>query len=192
MTGYLTPEEIASRCKGARPTRSGFKAQCPAHDDPDPSLSIDVGDKATLVYCHAGCTVPEICEAIGVKPMMLFHDYGTNPRDNDAERELTDFLRRTRPPSLRELRPLRTLGDVLEEVITTTVETWVTVSIRWHDMMSRDFTDVMLTESRTVTDAIVADLIAEHVDQGYDYTTWEKRRLVRRLWSTYRTNEEAR
>lgn len=44
----------------------GWMCQCPAHDDRNPSLSINAGDDGrALLHCFAGCTVEAICEAIG-------------------------------------------------------------------------------------------------------------------------------
>ena len=39
--------------------KSGNKAQCkcPAHNDKKASLTITKGNKCTLFYCHAGCTI---------------------------------------------------------------------------------------------------------------------------------------
>ncbi|TXH12059.1 MAG: virulence-associated protein E [Hyphomicrobiaceae bacterium] len=40
----------------AKRSGQGWLAKCPAHDDANPSLSINVGkDGTVLVYCHAGC-----------------------------------------------------------------------------------------------------------------------------------------
>jgi len=50
-----------------RKNGSGWSARCPAHDDKKPSLSISEGENGrTLLFCHAGCAVAEICKAIGV------------------------------------------------------------------------------------------------------------------------------
>lgn len=52
----MTPEEIATSLRGKK-SGNGWIAQCPAHADKTPSLSIAVGNNAeVLVYCHAGCT----------------------------------------------------------------------------------------------------------------------------------------
>ena len=39
-------------------------ARCPAHDDRNPSLSIQAGDKAILVRCHAGCETIKIIDEL--------------------------------------------------------------------------------------------------------------------------------
>ncbi|MGE0244668.1 MAG: hypothetical protein AB7Q37_03405 [Pyrinomonadaceae bacterium] len=49
-------------------------AQCPAHDDGSPSLSIrDTGEKL-LFYCFAGCSFREIADALGIGPLELDGD----------------------------------------------------------------------------------------------------------------------
>jgi hypothetical protein len=67
----------ALRDHGHEPKRSGagWSCRCPAHDDRDPSLSIDAGDDGrALVNCHAGCTVDAVCGAIGLGIPDLFPD----------------------------------------------------------------------------------------------------------------------
>lgn len=56
--------------------RYGNKTQCkcPAHDDKQASLTITKGNKCTLFYCHAGCTVDEILMAAGLDKKNTFYD----------------------------------------------------------------------------------------------------------------------
>ena len=63
--------------------RYGDKAQCkcPAHDDKQASLSITKGDKCTLFYCHAGCSLKSILEAAGLKEKDTFYDRTSYRRD---------------------------------------------------------------------------------------------------------------
>lgn len=56
-------------------------ACCPAHDDQTPSLSIQLGEKAILFHCFAGCSNEEVLAAlgrIGTKASTLFGD-GSGP-----------------------------------------------------------------------------------------------------------------
>lgn len=51
-----------------------WTALCPAHEDTNPSLSINKGDKGpdtVLLKCHKGCSVGEITTAIGLSPAWL-------------------------------------------------------------------------------------------------------------------------
>lgn len=52
----ITAETIAGGLDKARRSGDGWMACCPAHDDSDPSLSINDGaDGTVLVHCFAGC-----------------------------------------------------------------------------------------------------------------------------------------
>ncbi len=42
----------------------GWIAQCPAHEDREPSLRIAEGDNKVLVHCHAGCAQPDVIAAL--------------------------------------------------------------------------------------------------------------------------------
>lgn len=54
---------------------NGFMVRCPAHHDPTPSLSVDLGDNgAVLLHCFAGCSVENICAAIGIEVADLSSD----------------------------------------------------------------------------------------------------------------------
>lgn len=55
----------------------GFRARCPAHDDREPSLSINVGKDGGLVLkCHAGCQTVDVLTAMG----KTFADISPAPR----------------------------------------------------------------------------------------------------------------
>jgi 5S rRNA maturation endonuclease (ribonuclease M5) len=56
-------------------------AQCPAHDDRNPSLSITGIEGSALLYCHAGCQADDVLVAIGLTKADLFD----NRRDTTYE-----------------------------------------------------------------------------------------------------------
>ena len=72
----MTPaERVLDRLQGVRRNGSGSTALCPAHPDHDPSLSVSEGDGGkVLIYCHVGCTVEAIVEAVGLELKDLFPD----------------------------------------------------------------------------------------------------------------------
>jgi 5S rRNA maturation endonuclease (ribonuclease M5) len=59
------------------------QAQCPAHPDRTPSLSITEADGKALVYCHAGCSIEDILAALGLENGDLFADDSNGHRDEE-------------------------------------------------------------------------------------------------------------
>lgn len=51
-----------------------FQAQCPAHEDRAPSLSVRGIDGQALVYCHAGCRTDDIMAALKMGMADLYDD----------------------------------------------------------------------------------------------------------------------
>jgi len=71
----MTPiENVLSRLTKVRQRQPGqYSAQCPAHADKGPSLSVrETTEGAVLVHCFAGCTVGEIAGAVGLDLSDLF------------------------------------------------------------------------------------------------------------------------
>jgi 5S rRNA maturation endonuclease (ribonuclease M5) len=61
------------------------KAQCPAHDDRNPSLSITGIEGQVLVHCHTGCPVEAVLDALGLTKRDLFDDHnGVDYRYEDG------------------------------------------------------------------------------------------------------------
>ena len=52
--------------------RQGQKYQCPAHNDPTPSLSVSQGRQRVLLHCFAGCKPEAIVFALGLTMADLF------------------------------------------------------------------------------------------------------------------------
>ena len=64
---------ISKLDKVKRTGNDRWQARCPAHDDKGPSLSIrETEDGRVLVHCFAGCSVPEIVQAVGLELSDLF------------------------------------------------------------------------------------------------------------------------
>jgi len=61
----------------------GFLCLCPAHDDRDPSLSLDSGDKGLVVRCMAGCEQDAVITAMRARGLWP----GGNGRDHDMSPE---------------------------------------------------------------------------------------------------------
>lgn len=65
-------EDILSQLDKVKKCGNGYIACCPAHDDNRPSLSVKEDDGKILLYCHAGCEIEEICEALDISVRDLF------------------------------------------------------------------------------------------------------------------------
>lgn len=66
-------QNVLSRLKGVKRCGNGYKAFCPAHDDRKQSLHVSEGkDGRVLIHCHAGCSVNDVCAAIGLTLKDLF------------------------------------------------------------------------------------------------------------------------
>lgn len=65
----MTPLELLrSRLEGSKPTRRGFTARCPAHDDRKSSLSVgETDDGRALIICFAGCETRDVLRALGLR-----------------------------------------------------------------------------------------------------------------------------
>ena len=61
-----TLQDVLDRLLDARPSGSGYRARCPAHNDQEPSLSIDQKDGRILLHCFAGCTYEAIKDKLGL------------------------------------------------------------------------------------------------------------------------------
>ncbi|MCL2330198.1 MAG: DUF3987 domain-containing protein [Phycisphaerae bacterium] len=74
-------ELVLSKLSGAKRCGQGWQAQCPAHEDRRPSLSISEGEGGrALVHCHAGCTAEAIVAAIGLTMANLMPESRTTAR----------------------------------------------------------------------------------------------------------------
>ena len=75
----ITPGELAERIRqhgsAVRGGPTQWSAQCPAHDDRAPSLSIGTGAEGVpLVHCQAGCRPEEVLGAVGLTLADLMPD----------------------------------------------------------------------------------------------------------------------
>jgi hypothetical protein len=64
---------VLARLASVKKSGAGYLARCPAHPDTLASLSIGEGsDGRVLLYCHAGCVIVNITDALGLKLSDLF------------------------------------------------------------------------------------------------------------------------
>lgn len=97
----MTLTQLLDKLQAVRRSGTGWMARCPAHEDRNPSLSIDEREGRILLYCHAGCTVDAICAARGIRVSDLFsgpRPSQPNPRIvRDAERQIAHLRSRLTP-----------------------------------------------------------------------------------------------
>ncbi|MBN2563136.1 MAG: DUF3987 domain-containing protein [Phycisphaerae bacterium] len=88
---------VLSKLASAKRNGRSWIAQCPAHDDRRPSLSISEGDDGrALLCCHAGCAVEAIVEALGLAM---------------ADLMAGDNATATRPPRRKRTKATKVGGD---------------------------------------------------------------------------------
>ena len=85
--------ELIRRLQGVRSVRGGWTAKCPAHDDRVSSFSISEQGQKVLLFCHAGCTLKEICAALGIEERDLFNDkpQHTRTKISPVERIVAEY-----------------------------------------------------------------------------------------------------
>ena len=64
--------EARGTVKGAGQGR--VVAQCPAHDDDNPSLSVRSAEGAALIFCHRGCNYRDVMAAMEMTPADLYDE----------------------------------------------------------------------------------------------------------------------
>lgn len=96
--------EALAKALGARRNGAGWLANCPSHDDTNPSLAInEAKDGKTLVHCHGGCSQEKVVNALKSSGLWPNRGSGTSPMPNKG-------VRRRRPdvtPQLTEEERLK-------------------------------------------------------------------------------------
>jgi putative DNA primase/helicase len=64
----VNARQILSKFENPKRAGGGWVVRCPAHQDDRSSLSVGEGDDGrVLLFCHAGCTVENIVDALGLR-----------------------------------------------------------------------------------------------------------------------------
>lgn len=99
--------------RGSHVKRTGDRqavAQCPAHDDNSPSLSLRRGDECALLHCFAGCQPADVVAALGLRLADLYD----NPREKRYEyRDLDGNLTRAVVRTLKENGDLKRFSQTV-------------------------------------------------------------------------------
>ena len=68
MAEYPSIEQLAAALGGRLKPGGGWMCHCPAHDDRNPSLSIDRGDNGSIVLkCFSGCSQEAVLDALRLR-----------------------------------------------------------------------------------------------------------------------------
>lgn len=69
----MNVESLLSALRKVRQSAPGeWTACCPAHEDKNPSLGVKDADGTIMLHCFAGCSVEQVCGALGVTVSDLF------------------------------------------------------------------------------------------------------------------------
>lgn len=66
--------EFLKYLKGVTRKADYYLAICPSHDDRKRSLSVKAGKDGVVCYCHAGCSVEQVVDALDLKLSDLFYE----------------------------------------------------------------------------------------------------------------------
>lgn len=83
-------DTLAARGRKPRSNGTSWTAQCPAHEDNNPSLAISQGDQGVILHCHAGCDPHAVTAALGLNMRDLFDTPRSNGSDITAIYDYTD------------------------------------------------------------------------------------------------------
>jgi predicted protein tyrosine phosphatase len=104
-------DNVLARFHRVRRNGEGWTAQCPAHEDREPSLSVHERDGKILLHCHAGCSVQAICAAaeIGMSDLFPGKEAAVRVvaeyRYVDEHGKLLYVVERREPKAFRQRRP---------------------------------------------------------------------------------------
>jgi putative DNA primase/helicase len=71
----MNARQLLARFAGVKKISGGWMVNCPHHDDSTASLKIAEGEGGkAILYCHAGCSTPDIVSSLGLQMSDLFPD----------------------------------------------------------------------------------------------------------------------
>ncbi len=68
----MTVDQVLELVGPVRKSGRGWMAKCPGHHDNSPSLSIREAENRILLHCFTGCSVGNVCAALGIGIRDLF------------------------------------------------------------------------------------------------------------------------
>ena len=97
----MTYEEFLRFFEGQKMVREGkgWKVICPVHNDHNPSLKVDRGEKCILLHCFSGgCSDKDICEKLGIRESDLFYE----PLQKNEKKPAQNRGRKAAPKAVRK------------------------------------------------------------------------------------------
>ena len=97
-------DTVLAQLRDPKPTKDGFRAHCPAHDDEHPSLDVtETADGTVLVKCRSsGCAFDAIATALGLEQRDFFPSENGRLGQTDADAALRQ--RGLRPETIRHFQ----------------------------------------------------------------------------------------
>ena len=194
MSAYLQPYDIARLCtdEPLLPGHKSYAVKCPAHPDKSASMMVSAGQRATVMFCHAGCSLDDILIELEINMEQLYHDYNKGtPNQADSGARLAGMMKKRRAHTILELNPHESLHDVLYAVMDISAEVWAEVYLRWEHELVRPFQEVF--DQRNTLDAILLDLLVAHRELGWHWTPAKRAVLLVKLqneWAKGRDHAE--
>lgn len=72
---HVTLDDLLGRLNGVkRLGHNRAQAQCPAHDDRDPSMTVREGTIGLLMHCFAGCSFEDILKALDLHATQVMYE----------------------------------------------------------------------------------------------------------------------
>ena len=59
-------DNVLNRLEKVRKAGRGWKARCPSHNDPEPSLHITATNDRVLLHCFGGCNIDSVLKSAGL------------------------------------------------------------------------------------------------------------------------------
>jgi hypothetical protein len=174
-------EDLAAHFKQVRLNGRGFQAECPAHEDRDPSLTVSRGETGWLVTCFAGCTFADVVAATGL-PSLAFKFGG---RSESTSLITSLAARRKLRAMIEEIRPIPyRLGEIAEVALCVPAERMRDIRAwypTWVDLPLKDALKMQIV----MMDTVIWDMLGKRRrEYGSDWVE-AKREIGRLLWVTY-------
>jgi len=101
----MTVDELLRLLKNVKQTGDRqWKANCPSHEDEEPSLSVAEGnDGRVLLHCFGGCPTQAVCKALGIQESDLFPENDFLPSTGQTTKKAKPEDKEQRAASLRRL-----------------------------------------------------------------------------------------